>query len=384
MSNGYVDMWNNWSLKRSGIPVYDKWLDNYKEILEKYKDSEILDLGCGLGANSLYLSELGYKVAAADFASNALDNINKNIPSVKTLFLNMMDKFPLEDDSFNVVIADLSLHYFDDKVTRHIMKEIKRILKDDGVLLARVARVDDTNFGAMEGEELEHHYFFEGAYTKRFFDDEDIVNYFSLVGNVTFCKTDMLRDEEEYSKVKRLYEVKVVKTKSEYLDVVDENDERTGEVLEREEIHSRNLLHDEVAIFVVNKQHEILLQKRSMSKRYSPGKWGLVGGHVVAGESLIKAALRELEEEIGLMVNEDELIPIKDVELCKFETNSHFLHYYYIVTDFDTSKCKYQKEEVDEVKWFRIDEVKDIVNGDNNYTTLTSSKIDILDKLVIE
>lgn len=209
MNDGYVELWNNWSKRRSGIPVYDRWLDKYKDVLDK--NEVILDLGCGLGANTLYLKELGYNVIASDFANDALDNVRENIKDVETLCFDMRDKFPIRDKSFKIVVADLSLHYFNDKDTKFIMSEIKRVLKNDGVLLARVARVDDYNFGACEGEELEPHYYFEGAYTKRFFDEEDILEYFKIIGDVSYNKTAMIRDEEEYSKEKMLFEVKVVR-----------------------------------------------------------------------------------------------------------------------------------------------------------------------------
>ena len=52
---------------------------------------------------------------------------------------------------------------------------------------------------------------FEGDYTKRFFDEEDINNYFKIIGNVEFFETSMIRNEEEYSKPKVLYQVKVTK-----------------------------------------------------------------------------------------------------------------------------------------------------------------------------
>lgn len=211
MNNGYLSMWDGWSKRRAGVPVYDNWLDEYKDILDRYKDSIILDLGCGLGANTLYLKERGYNVLAADFSEEALKSIRDNIGDVDTININLLNDFPLPDESYFVVIADLCLHYFDDQVTKNIMKEIKRILKVGGVLLARVARIDDYNFGACEGEELEHHFYFEGDYTKRFFDDEDIEKYFSIMGNVEYDKCSMIRDEEEYSKEKRLYKVKVMK-----------------------------------------------------------------------------------------------------------------------------------------------------------------------------
>lgn len=41
---------------------------------------------------------------------------------------------------------------------------------------------------------------------------EDIQQYFGVIGEVSFVETSMVRDEEEYSKPKMLYQVKVQKT----------------------------------------------------------------------------------------------------------------------------------------------------------------------------
>ena len=212
-NNGFVKMWDNWSKRRSSVPVYDLWLDEYKEILESNKDNEILDLGCGIGADTLYLIERGYNVLSCDFSNEALKSIQDNIPNSKTLYLDMMKKFPIKDNTYSLIIADLSLHYFDNETTIHIMREIKRILNNNGILLSRVASVNDFNFGAGVGEELERNYYFEGDYTKRFFDFEDINKYFGIIGSVEAEKTQMTRNEDEYLKPKILYKVKVDKGK---------------------------------------------------------------------------------------------------------------------------------------------------------------------------
>ncbi len=211
MNDGFVKMWDNWSKRRSSVPVYDLWLDEYKDILQENKDNEILDLGCGIGADTLYLLERGYNVLSCDFSVEALKSIENNIPNSKTLYLDMMKKFPFADKKYALIIADLSLHYFNNETTIHILEEIKRILKDGGVLLARVASVNDFNFGAGQGEKLENNFYFEGAYTKRFFDLEDVNKYFSIIGEVEAKETQMTRDEEEYSKPKVLYAIKVEK-----------------------------------------------------------------------------------------------------------------------------------------------------------------------------
>lgn len=102
-----------------------------------YKETKkILDLGCGIEADTLYLLERGYNVLSCDFSVEALKSIENNIPNSKTLYLDMMKKFSIADKKYSLIIADLSLHYFNNETTIHIMKEIKRILKDGGVLLA--------------------------------------------------------------------------------------------------------------------------------------------------------------------------------------------------------------------------------------------------------
>ena len=209
MNDGYVDMWDNWSKRRSGIPAYDLWLDEYINLFDKEK--EILDLGCGIGADTLYLIERGYKVLSCDFSNEALQSIKDNIPNSKTMYLDMRKTFPFGDNSFSIIVADLSLHYFDNETTIHIMNEIKRILANNGILLARVASTKDVNFGAGIGEQLEKNYYFEGAYTKRFFDLDDINKYFRIIGNIEVKETEMIRNEEEYSKPKKLYVIKGVK-----------------------------------------------------------------------------------------------------------------------------------------------------------------------------
>ena len=49
----------------------------------------------------------------------------------------------------------------------------------------------------------------------------------------------------------------------EYLDIVDENNELTGQVEERKLAHEKHLFHRHVSTWIMNQKGEILLQKRS-------------------------------------------------------------------------------------------------------------------------
>ena len=82
--------------------------------------------------------------------------------------------------------------------------------------------------------------------------------------------------------------------------VVDEEDRVIGKAT-REEIHRKGLLHRSVHIFVFNRVGQLYIQKRSMNKDMYPGCWdSSASGHVDFGESYETAAVRELEEELGL------------------------------------------------------------------------------------
>lgn len=207
MAMQFKELWNELHKENApGKPVYDEWLDKYQDILESCSTA-VLDLGCGNGNNTLYLREKRLPVIACDHSEVALQQVQQEIPDVETMLVDISERLPFDNDSFDVVIADLSLHYFDEYTTVQIMHEIKRVLRSGGHLFARVNSILDSNYGAGRGERLEDNYYFVDGYNKRFFSVEDAYRFFSIVGKVDVREADMLR----YSKPKRVVEVKVEK-----------------------------------------------------------------------------------------------------------------------------------------------------------------------------
>lgn len=174
------ERWNDIhkSYERNQIK-YDNWLDLFENNI-KACQSPVIDLGCGSGNDTLYLIEKGKKVVPCDYSQNAIQNIKKNFPEIeRTECFDMSKGLPFEDNFTSIIICDLSLHYFTEKVTIKILEEIKRVLKTDGILLFRVNSVRDFNHGAGEGKEIEPHLYEtkDGRY-KRFFDEEDFEKFF--------------------------------------------------------------------------------------------------------------------------------------------------------------------------------------------------------------
>ena len=200
-----IEYWNNVHKEYNRDQIkFDDWLNDFDEIINKCK-TPILDLGCGSGNNTLYLINNNKKVIAADLSSNAITNIIKNFPEIyDTKCFNMLDGFPFEDNSFEVIIADLSLHYFKKRDTEKIVNDLKRILCKNGYLIIRVNSINDVNHGAGQGLEIEKHLFqTEDGRFKRFFDENDIRDFFKDF-NIIYLNEEIMT---RYKLEKRLFRV---------------------------------------------------------------------------------------------------------------------------------------------------------------------------------
>jgi isopentenyldiphosphate isomerase len=92
-------------------------------------------------------------------------------------------------------------------------------------------------------------------------------------------------------------------TPEEIFDVVDDLDQVVGRQT-RSQVHRLGLKHRAVHVLVFNSRGQVFLQKRSMTKDRQPGLWdSSASGHLDCGEDYDACAVRELGEEIGLMLD---------------------------------------------------------------------------------
>ncbi|MBT8281263.1 MAG: NUDIX domain-containing protein [Muriicola sp.] len=97
----------------------------------------------------------------------------------------------------------------------------------------------------------------------------------------------------------------------EWVDILDADGRYTGERILKSEAHKNGIFHPTVHIWFYTPDGEILLQQRAGIKKTFPLFWDVsVAGHVAAGEDILKGAVREVEEEIGLKITEKVLHPI--------------------------------------------------------------------------
>ena len=133
-------------------------------------------------------------------------------------------------------------------------------------------------------------------------------------------------------------------------DFVNKNRKRIGETTTEESNIAEGKYVQIVIICIENHKKEFLIQKRAQKKN---GKWALTGGHVISGEESVHAILREVQEELGLQLEESE------VELV-FSKRAYdcFVDLYYTKKEVKLEKLKLEKKEVETVKWMNLEEIK--------------------------
>lgn len=138
----------------------------------------------------------------------------------------------------------------------------------------------------------------------------------------------------------------------------------------REEIHKKGLWHETFHCWILqikDGKHYIHLQLRSADKKDFPGLLDITAaGHILAHET-VQDGVREIEEELGIDVQFEELIPLgilKDqLSLPSFIDNER-CHVFLYKTDENLDRAyRFQKEEVESMFTFDFQEFYDLCMG---------------------
>ena len=133
--------------------------------------------------------------------------------------------------------------------------------------------------------------------------------------------------------------------------------EKIGKVLPCGVPVPKGLYHLTVSAWIVNSQGQYLLSQRHPQKTY-PLCWECTGGSVLAGEDSLSGAVREVKEELGIILN-----PFKAemIYYTKREDIQEFYDVWLFHADVDISEITMQETEVVGVQWVNRDALFDML-----------------------
>jgi len=126
-------------------------------LFKKHEAQLILDLGCGVGRNLVYLGKEGFDVIGVDLSRSALKKTkvlsksegSHNVAVLRASMINL----PFVRQVFHAVISVSVVHHALEKDVKKTIKEIHTVLREDGLFLANLLSIEDPRYGS--GEKLE-------------------------------------------------------------------------------------------------------------------------------------------------------------------------------------------------------------------------------------
>tara|TARA_Y100000310_G_C20649810_1_gene798748 strand:- start:333 stop:1007 length:675 start_codon:yes stop_codon:yes gene_type:complete len=125
-----------------------------KELIENHSISNILELGCGQGRDSIFFANLGCNVTATDISENAINFVKKvkneqNLQNLQLFVHDILNPLKFESTNFDLVYSNLALQFFDINQLSEIFSNVNKIMKDNSFFLFSTKKSGDKyhNFG---------------------------------------------------------------------------------------------------------------------------------------------------------------------------------------------------------------------------------------------
>lgn len=122
-----------------------------------------------------------------------------------------------------------------------------------------------------------------------------------------------------------------------------------------------------VGIWIFNSRGQILLIQRHPDKKFAPLAWDAPAGHMMAGETPVQAAARELFEETGVRAAEEELVFIGTAQVPPYFGDNFCLY-----RDIPAEDIVFQEGETCAAQWVSYEEMLRMAeNGALSPATMT-------------
>jgi O-antigen biosynthesis protein len=168
---------------------YEHW-HRYFYATQFVKDKQVLDIACGEGYGANLMAQTAKTVVGVDISQEAIDFAKERYPRGNLSFLQgSVEKIPIDGvKKFDVVVSFETIEHVDAGMQESFLKEVRRLLKDDGVLV--ISSPNKLFYSDITGRKNKFH--LKEFYEKEFV--EFLRKYFgqvTLLGQKVFTGSDM-------------------------------------------------------------------------------------------------------------------------------------------------------------------------------------------------
>ena len=152
---------------------------------------------------------------------------------------------------------------------------------------------------------------------------------------------------------------------TEYMDIYDENRQKTGRIADRKTpLKKGEFMMYVLAILERPADGKMLITRRALNKKWAAGAWEIPGGASMAGESSFQAVEREVKEETGLDVSvcpDEQKTPVfsymnEDLE----RGDNYFVDIYHFKFSFEEKDVNIQKSEAIDHKFATVEDISEL------------------------
>ncbi len=141
-----------------------KTVQDIVPFFKDYKNIRVLDLGCGVGRNSIFIAEQlvenGCNVECVDILEIAIEKLKVNadergVSDCISGFVDTIENYPIAENSYDLILAVSALEHVESReVFLNKLKEIQQGIKPDGIVClvinTEVKEIDSKTLEEME------------------------------------------------------------------------------------------------------------------------------------------------------------------------------------------------------------------------------------------
>jgi isopentenyl-diphosphate delta-isomerase type 1 len=153
----------------------------------------------------------------------------------------------------------------------------------------------------------------------------------------------------------------------EYIDILNPDGSPAGFNAARTKVHSEGLYHRSIHLWIINSKGELLVQKRSPSKKAHPGLWDVsCAGHIESGDTPENTVIKETREELGIGIKPEDFrfcqtVLTKKVHKSGTYIDNEYIDIFLMKKDVRIEDINFDRSEVSDVKYISLSDFKALV-----------------------